>query len=159
MAHLCFPIYYFAKYVVVMDRKQAGTQWSQGQTPEGARCGLIGWLNLPVPTNECQAGRQWVPITATFSLRGQLCTTVSSSHCVVCVGSLTSNLHSWSAALLGSRTVLAHRPRNQLAPPPLVGFPPTKRTVHSLVGCPGGGAECVLGRVHTKKRQWLNLWR
>lgn len=40
----------------------------------------------------------------------------------------TSDLHSWSTGLLGPRTVLADRPRNQLASPPLVAFPPTKST-------------------------------
>lgn len=43
----------------------------------------------------------------------------------------TSNLHSWSTGFLGSRTVLADRPRNQLASPPLMGFPPRKHKSHT----------------------------
>lgn len=43
----------------------------------------------------------------------------------------TSNLHSWSTGFLGSRTVLADRPRNHLASPPLMGFPPRKHKSHT----------------------------
>lgn len=137
----------------VSSRSKKASVLHCANNPEGRGRSLCGCFssvvgNCPIYYKCCPASSSinrlffmgWL-MSAVFGFMEESCQTMNICTrtftvrpvCLLCIFFRTSNLHSWSTGFLGSGTVLAHRPRDQLASPPLVGFPPTKRTSHTMV--------------------------